>query len=101
MAFLALIEIELHLPEGSDLKGKRKQVKSVQVGLRQRFGAAVAETDHHDLWQRAALTAALVARELRGVVEQADALERWLHGRLPDGVSLRRTIVSAEELREG
>ena len=101
MSFLALLEIELHLPEGSDLKGKRKQVQSAKAGLQQRFGASVAETDHHDLWQRASLTAALVARELGGVAEQADALERWLHGRFPDGISLRRTILSADELREG
>lgn len=99
MAFVALVEIELHFPEGSDLKGKRKELQSVKAGLQRRFGATVAETDHHDLWQRSSLAAALVAREQRGVAEQAAALERWLVARYPEGVGLRRTIVSADELR--
>ena len=55
MSFLAFLE-----------KGKRKELQSVKTGLQRKFGAAVAETDHHDLWQRSSLTAALVsADELR------------------------------------
>lgn len=101
MAFVALLEIELHFPEGSDLKGKRKQLQSVKAGLQRRFGAAVAETDHHDLWQRSALAVALVARDSRGLGDRADEVERWLAGRYPDGVAVRRTLVSADELRDG
>jgi uncharacterized protein len=99
VAFLALLEIDLHFPEGSDLKGKRKELQSVKAGLQRKFGATVAETDHHDLWQRSSLAAALVAREQHGVVEGSAAVERWLVGRYPDGASVRRTIVSADELR--
>jgi uncharacterized protein len=99
VSFLALLEIDLHFPEGSDLKGKRKELQSVKAGLQRRFGAAVAETAHHDLWQRSALTAALVAREQRGVTEGAQALEQWLVGRYPDGASVRRTVVSADDIR--
>jgi uncharacterized protein len=100
VSFLAFLEIDLHFPEGSDLKGKRKELQSVKTGLQRKFGATVAETDHHDLWQRSSLTAALVAREQHGVVEQADAAERWLVSRYPDGASVRRTLVSADELRD-
>ncbi len=64
------MEIELHFPEGGSLKGKRKDLVSLKQQLRRRFGASVAETEHHDLWQRATLTAALVARE-SGAVEVA------------------------------
>jgi uncharacterized protein YlxP (DUF503 family) len=99
--FLVFLEIDLHFPEGSDLKGKRKELQSVKANLQRRFGATVAETDHHDLWQRSELVAALVAREQRGVTDGADALERWLVGRYPDGASVRRTIVSADDLRGG
>lgn len=101
MPFLVFLEIDLHFPEGSDLKGKRKELQSVKANLQRRFGATVAETDHHDLWQRSELVAALVAREQRGVTDGADALERWLVGRYPDGASVRRTIVSADDLRGG
>ena len=46
--------------------------------LQRRFGAAVAETDHHDLWQRAELSAALVGREAGTVESTRAALERWV-----------------------
>ena len=62
MSFAALLEIHLHFPENGSLKGKRKELQSVKAQLHQRFGAAVAETDHHDLWQRSTLTASVVGR---------------------------------------
>jgi uncharacterized protein len=101
VSFLAFLEIDLHFPEGSDLKAKRKQLQSLKAGLQRRFGATVAETDHHDLWQRSALCAALVGRDQRAVADGADAVERWLLGRCPDGASVRRTILSADDLRGG
>ena len=45
--------VELHFPEAGSLKGKRKYVKSAKAQLQNRFGASVAEVDHHELWQRA------------------------------------------------
>ena len=55
--------VELHFPEAGSLKGKRKYVKSAKAQLQNRFGASVAEVDHHELWQRARLT--LVVRRAR------------------------------------
>ena len=100
MAFLCLLELELHLPDNVDLKGKRKELQSLKAHLHRRFGAAVAETDHHDLWQRATLATALVSRERRGLEETADALERFVDARFGDWVSWERTVVSAAELKE-
>ena len=58
--FVAILTVELHFPEASSLKGKRQFVLSAKDNLRNRFGASVAEVDHHDLWQRATLTLACV-----------------------------------------
>ena len=55
--------MELHFPEAGSLKGKRKHVKSAKAQLQNRFGASVAEVDHHEKWQRAQLTIACVARK--------------------------------------
>ena len=52
MSFVCLLEIHLHFPENGSLKGKRKELQSLKAQLQRRFGAAVSETDHHDLWQR-------------------------------------------------
>jgi len=76
--FVAILTVELHFPEASSLKGKRHFVRSVKDNLRNRFGAAVAEVDHHDLWQRATLTVACVARTAHDAGELADGAERWL-----------------------
>lgn len=70
----------------------------MKAQLRQRFGATVAETDHHELWQRATLTAALVGRDL-GPVEQAmDELERYVLARFPETVRFERGVTTATEV---
>lgn len=97
MSFLALLEIHLHFPDNGSLKGKRKELQSVKAQLHQRFGAAVAETDHHDLWQRSTLTAALVGRDMSDVNVCADRIERWLDGHFPQGVRVERAVMSSDE----
>ena len=98
MSFVCLLEIHLHLPENGSLKGKRKELLSLKAHLQQRFGASVSETDHHELWQRATISVALVGRDARSVQEIAAAAERYVHGRFPDGVRVERGLVSGEEV---
>lgn len=98
MAFLCLVRIELHFPENGSLKGKRKELQSLKAALQRRCGAAVAETEHHDLWQRATLSAALVGRDAGGVSDAAAGVERLVHGRFPDGARIERRLLSEQEL---
>lgn len=51
---------ELHIPEGRSLKQKRKVVKSLVERIHARYRVSVAETDHHDLHQRAEIAIAAV-----------------------------------------
>ena len=98
MSFVCLLEIHLHFPENSSLKGKRKELLSLKAQLQRRFGAAVSETDHHDVWQRATLSAALVGPSA-GVVDDAGGkLARWVEARFPDGVRVERALVSSDEV---
>ena len=98
MGYAVLLEIHLHFPDSGSLKGKRKELQSVKAQLHQRFGAAVSETDHHDLWQRSTLTAAVVGRTARETDEFADRIQRWLDGHFPQGVRVERTLLSMEEV---
>ena len=98
MSFVCLLEIHLHFPDNGSLKGKRKELSSLKAQLQRRFGAAVAETDHHDLWQRSDLTAALVGREAGALGDRAAALERYVISMFPDGASVERLMVSREDL---
>jgi hypothetical protein len=97
--FVALLVIDLRFPDADSLKGKRKQLSSIKAQLHGRLGAAVAEVDHQDLWQRARLTAALTGGSLASLSAAADNLERWLEARWPDGVHVERVVASVEDLR--
>jgi uncharacterized protein YlxP (DUF503 family) len=59
----------------------------------------VSETGHHDLWQRATLTAALTGGSLASLSSATDNVERWLEARFPDGVRVERLLASVEDLR--
>ena len=98
MSYLCLIEIQLHFPENGSLKGKRKELVSLKAQLARRFGAAVAETDHHELWQRAELTAVLVGREAGDVRRRGSELERFVHARFPGNAGITNHLRSREDL---
>jgi uncharacterized protein len=95
--YVAILAVELHFPEAGSLKGKRKHVKSAKAQLQNRFGASVAEVDHHDLWQRCALTVACVARTSHEAEELAAAAERWLSGQEWDLTRSELTLVSPDD----
>jgi uncharacterized protein len=97
-AFVELIEIRLHFGEVQDLKGKRKLLKSLKDGIRQRFGASVAEIEGHDKWQRSTLLCALVG-DAR-VSDRADRLVRFVESRCPEGCSVERDLLSVRDIRD-
>ena len=89
--------MELHFPDAGSLKGKRKHVLSAKAQLQNRFGASVAEVDHHELWQRCALTAAFVARDAREAEDLAGRAEQWLSAQEWELVRSERTLISPED----
>src|SRR6059058_3545538 len=95
--YVGILTVELHFPEAGSLKGKRKFVKSAKAQLQNRFGASVAEVDHHELWQRARLTVACVAREHRELDELLDGAERWLSGQEWELVRAEREVRAVDE----
>ena len=97
-AFVELIEVRLHFGEVQDLKGKRKLVKSIKDGVRQRFGASVAEVDGHDKWQRSTLLCALVGEG--DVSDRADGMVRFIESRCPEGCSVERDLLSLRDIRD-
>ncbi|HEX4494848.1 MAG TPA: DUF503 domain-containing protein [Thermoanaerobaculia bacterium] len=81
---------ELHLPASRSLKDKRRVVKSLIDRVHQRYRVSIAETDFHDLHQRAEIAMAVVAaggesemdkmmEQVRDVVESDPEvyLTRW------------------------
>jgi uncharacterized protein YlxP (DUF503 family) len=97
--FVAVLVIHLHFPDAESLKGKRRELSSIKAQLHGRLGAAVAETDHQDLWQRATLTASLTGGTLQRLSAAADEVERWVIARCPEGAWVERLVASVEDLR--
>ncbi|MBN1826721.1 MAG: DUF503 domain-containing protein [Candidatus Eisenbacteria bacterium] len=60
---LGTCRIDLHIPAAGSLKGKRAVIKSLKERIRNRMNVSVAEVDHQDFWQRAALGVAVVSNE--------------------------------------
>jgi uncharacterized protein YlxP (DUF503 family) len=98
VAYVCVLELDLHFPETGSLKDKRRELSSLKSQLQRRFGASVAETAHHDLWQRAGVTAALVGRDAGLLADRAADLERYMWGMFPDGVCVECHVISSEDL---
>jgi len=94
--YVGILSVELHFPENHSLKGKRKELLSVKAQLQRRFGASVAEVDHHDVWQRARLTVACVARGHKELQELLDGAERYLTGQAFELGTVEREVITFE-----
>jgi len=94
---VALERFDLRIPGCGSLKEKRHVVKTLSNAIRAKFNVAVAEVDHHDLWQRSRLTIACVARGYRDVEELLAGAERYLNGQEFVLVSAERHVVTLDE----
>jgi uncharacterized protein YlxP (DUF503 family) len=81
--FVGVVRLELHIPASTSLKDKRSVVRSLKDRIRERASAAVAEVDHQDLWQRAALGVAVVSGDHGQVDELLQTVRRIVEAR-PD-----------------
>ena len=74
----AAVCFELRVPESRSLKTKRAAVRPIVDGLRHRFHVSVAEVDHQDTWQRAAIGVAVVAESSRQLERVLASVERFV-----------------------
>ena len=78
---VALERFDLRIPGCGSLKEKRHVVKTLTEGLRSKFNVAVAEVDHHDLWQRTTIAVSGVSGDgyhaKRVMHEVEKFVERW------------------------
>lgn len=78
---VGLLTLELHIPEAQSLKDKRQVLRSLKDRLRARFNVAVAELEHHEVWQRSVVGIVTISNEeghieesLQHVLAEADRL---------------------------
>ena len=95
--YVGILSAELHFPDNRSLKGKRKELLSAKAQLQRRFGASVAEVDHHEVWQRSRLTLACVARRHGELLTLLDGAERFLAAQGFELASIERRVVAVSE----
>jgi len=78
----AALRVELHLPSSQSLKAKRAILRPVIEGIKRLGSFSVAEVDHHDRWQKAAVGIAIAARDGESLAMQIAKLRRYLDTRL-------------------
>ena len=81
---IALLSLELYLPMSQSLKDKRMVMRRLKDRLNA-FNVAVAEVEHQELWQRAAMGVVTVAssddmaeKTLTSVMQEIERLEPGL-----------------------
>jgi uncharacterized protein len=97
-AFVVLLRVHLFFPDAGSLKAKRAELNRVKAHLRDRLGASVAEVAHQDTWQRSTLAVAFAAGSPRRCEEVADAVQRLLDARFPQGARVERRLASWSDL---
>lgn len=91
---VCIITCELLIYDAQSLKDKRSVIKKVTAKLRQRFNVAVAETNFHDVWQRAEISFVTISsdkiiaeKEINKALQMIDSM-----------TELERTITNYEWL---
>jgi len=69
---------DLHVSQSRSLKAKRAAIRPIVDGLRHRFRVSVAEVDHQDQWQRAAIGVAVIGSSETQVRDLLASVERFV-----------------------
>jgi uncharacterized protein len=60
---IALLTLDVHIPEAHSLKDKRMVVRRLKDRLRSNFNVSVAEVEHQELWQRSQISVVTVGSD--------------------------------------
>jgi uncharacterized protein YlxP (DUF503 family) len=69
---------DLHVSQSRSLKAKRAAIRPIVDGLRHRFPVSVAEVDHQNQWQRAAIGVAVIGSSESQVRDVLASVERFV-----------------------
>jgi uncharacterized protein len=99
--FVAIARYELFLPASTSLKDKRQVLRSVVMHVRNKLNVSIAEVEHQNLWQRAALGITCVSETAAGCRRVMQDVEKAIGRSALDGaevVERSLEILSLEDL---
>jgi uncharacterized protein YlxP (DUF503 family) len=77
---VGVCHLDLVLPQGSSLKGKRQVIKSLVTRVKNKFNVSISEVGGHDLWQRAHVGICLVGTDKRFINSSLDKVLDYIEG---------------------
>ena len=86
--FIGIGRFELYIPASASLKDKRHVVRSVVTVVSNKFKVAIAEVDHHDLWQRSAIGVSCVASSVGHCRRILQEIEKTIARTATDGAEI-------------
>jgi uncharacterized protein YlxP (DUF503 family) len=93
---VAIARAEFHLPTSRSLKDKRRFLKSLIERVHHRLRVSIAETDFHDLRQRAEVGIALVHCRRADAEKRLDEIHRLFESQLEAHLSAWESDVLEE-----
>jgi uncharacterized protein len=99
--FIGIARYEIFIPEARSLKDKRHVLRSITGTVQHRFQVSIAEVDHQDLWQRAAVGVSCVAESVSHCRKVLQEVEKAIGRAAIDGADIvdrEQVIVSMEDL---
>ena len=75
-AVIALLTLDIHIPDAHSLKDKRMVVRRLKDRLRSNFNVSVSEVEHQELWQRSQISVVTVGSNESSI---RDTLEKALN----------------------
>ncbi|UCC66005.1 MAG: DUF503 domain-containing protein [Deltaproteobacteria bacterium] len=77
---VGVCHLDLIIPQGSSLKGKRQVIRSLMTRVRDRFNVSISEVGGQDLWQRTQVGICLVGNDKRFINSSLDKLIDYIEG---------------------
>lgn len=81
---LGILTLQIHIPGCSSLKEKRGRIKPLLNRLHREFNISVAEIDHHDVWQTATISCALISTDKGHTHRSLQKVTNWVEHHWPD-----------------
>jgi uncharacterized protein YlxP (DUF503 family) len=91
--FVGVGRFDLHIPHSGSLKAKRAVLRPVVERMRNKLHVSVAEVDHQDLWQRAAVGVTCVGSSIDQCRKQLQEVEKVLGLAALDGAEVTQRSI--------
>jgi uncharacterized protein YlxP (DUF503 family) len=99
--FIGIGRFELFIPAARSLKDKRQVLRSITSTVQHRFNVSIAEVDHQNLWQRAAIGVSCVAESMGHCRKVLQEVEKAVGRAAIDGAEIvdrQLQVVGLEDL---